>query len=228
MNIKRFNSTAELFQFLAAHFLTVAIEQISKKGTFNIAVSGGSTPLQLFQILGKQKNSLDWSKVNFFWVDERWVPMNDSQNNYGEAMRAGLKKLNANFYPFDTTMESPVVSSKAYAQQMMNVLPEDKKIDLTLLGAGVDGHTASIFNNNLAIAQGKEIAFVTSHPVSGQVRLSLTLPTITKSSEVLVVLVGEEKRMILEGLLQTTEPSSPLQYAVFNSLNSTVVTDIHE
>lgn len=229
MNVNRFTTTAALFQFVTDHFFDAAREAINRKGKFNVAVSGGSTPAPFFKALAAQADSFDgWNHVNFFWVDERWVPVNHSESNFGQAMQAGLNKLPANFYPFNTTLESPALSSKMYAEQTSKVWISSGGLDLILLGAGADGHTASVFNSNLTEGRGKEIAFATVHPQSGQVRLSLTLTTIEQSKEVWLILTGEEKKLILASILQPDEPHSPIQWAMLSSLHSTIVTDIHE
>lgn len=226
MHVKRFQSGSAVFQFLADRILVAAKNEINKKGRFNIAVSGGATPLPLFKALATTAFP-DWKKVNFFWVDERWVPIDHHENNYGEAKRAGLKTIPANFYPFDTSAKSPDEACRKYTEAFHDVLA-DRGLDLIVLGAGQDGHTASIFRYDLHQARQHQIAYVTRHPVTGQIRLSLTLTTIKKASEALIVIVGEEKRSLLEDSSTDQVSESPVQLVVAESLNVTIVTDLHE
>jgi 6-phosphogluconolactonase len=226
MNIKRFHSPSALFQFVTGHMLSVAKSKIKENNRFNVAVSGGSTPLPLFRAMATTAFP-DWKKVNFFWVDERWVPIDHHENNYGEAKRAGLKKIPASFYPFDTSAKSPDEACRRYTEAFHDVLA-DRSLDLIVLGAGQDGHTASIFRYDLHQARQPQIAFVTRHPVTGQIRLSLTLTTIKKASEALIVIVGEEKRSLLEDNSTDKGSESPVQLVVAESLNVTIVTDLHE
>ncbi len=218
-----------MFQFVTDHFFEAAKQAINSKGKFNVAVSGGSTPVPFFKALASQADSFEgWHNVNFFWVDERWVPLQDPQNNFGEAMRAGLNKVPAIFYPFDTTLESPEISSKHYAEQINHVGELTGGLDLILLGAGTDSHTASVFSNNLTEAKSVEATFVTRHPDSGQIRLSLSLTTIASAAEVWLILTGEEKRNVLESfLMEPRQANTPVQFAIFAATNPTIVTDIH-
>lgn len=227
MNIKRFSSASALFQFVTEYMLSSAKNKINETGQFNVAVSGGSTPLPLFKALAATKEFLDWNKVNFFWVDERWVTVDHNENNFGEALRAGLVNIPANYYPFDTSVKSPDDSCRKYTEVCDEVL-SDQSLDLILLGAGQDGHTASIFRNDLHQARQKQFAFVTRHPSTDQIRLSITLTTIKKAKEVMIIMVGEEKRLLLDNIIANQVSGSPIQMVVAESLNVTIVTDLHE
>ena len=227
VNVKHISSASALFQFVTEHFLFVANEAIKKKGVFNVAVSGGSTPVSLFKLLAAKRNDLEWEKVNFFWVDERWVSYHHAESNYGEALRNGLNTLSAKFFPFNTSAGNPQAACLQYSKILRDKLGDDG-LDLMLLGAGSDGHTASIFEKNIDEAKQQEFTFATTHPQSGQTRLSLSFPMINKSNEICILLVGTEKVGILKSLRNPMEPYSPIQWVTLNSVDKLIVTDIQE
>jgi 6-phosphogluconolactonase len=225
--VLRFDSATRLFQYLTDHFLTAAKRAIDKNGQFNVALSGGSTPIPFFKMLSLKRDELDWSRVNFFWVDERWVPHNHPESNYGTAMRSGLNKLHGNFFPFNTTSGSPEEACYEYSNSVHTALGIHE-IDFILLGAGVDGHTASVFEGDMNNKSQKGFAFVTSHSKSGQTRLSLSLSSIIKSREICVLLIGNEKKKVLKSIQSPTDRPLPIQWVALNSINGWVATDIQD
>jgi 6-phosphogluconolactonase len=230
IDIKRFMSRAKAINFVVDQFILLANQSIAQKSIFNIAVSGGTTPIPFFkELVRKASNCNDWSKVNFFWVDERWASYEDKENNFGEAMRAGLNQLPANFYPFQTILQSAELAIEAYHHQVENAVGTTRAFDFILLGAGRDAHTASIFYSNISEAQSRKVAFVTTHPDTGQIRMSITFTTIAKANSVFVILLGEEKSKVLDTLIvQNSETNSPIQIAVAISKNPIIVTDIND
>ncbi len=230
MEIKRFLEREEAFDFLVERFFQLADQAISAKGTFNVSVSGGSTPAPFFrELVNKASEFNAWDKVNFFWVDERWVPFEDKESNVGEASRLGLTAIPAHFYPFPTGSQTPEMAIDTYQQQMKSKLIDHHGFDLILLGAGADEHTASIFHSNLSAACSSELAFATMHPITKQIRLSISMPVISQSENVILILLGEEKRPILKSLtIPKATRMSPVQIAIFTTKNPVIVTDIND
>ena len=152
--IKVFKDTHELSQYAANLFTETANQSIAKRGRFLVALSGGSTPMRLYELLGKQfQNKVDWSNVHFFWGDERCVPVDDAGNSYGQTKKVFFDKINIpdeNIHRVLSELE-PDSASKDYAHTL-TVFAEPPlawpRFDLTLLGLGDDGHTASLFPNS--------------------------------------------------------------------------------
>ncbi len=93
---KIFGKPLELAEEFAQDFKNICEEFISKNGTINIALSGGNTPKLFFEVLSKEYlNKLDWSKINFYWVDERCVPVESNESNYGEAERILFRNISS-------------------------------------------------------------------------------------------------------------------------------------
>ncbi|MBI3217913.1 MAG: 6-phosphogluconolactonase [Bacteroidetes bacterium] len=230
MEIKRFWERKEAFDFLATHFFYLGNQTVSAKGVFNVAVSGGSSPAPFFKELIKRAEQFHhWNKVNFFWVDERWVPFENKESNFGEASRLGLTTIPAQFYPFHTNLSNPRLAIEKYQEELKRNFIDQQGFDFILLGAGTDEHTASIFHSNLIEAKSASLAFHTIHPATGQVRLSISMPLIIQSHEVVLLLLGAEKNEILKSLTATPHSSmSPVQTAMLTSKNPMIVTDINE
>ncbi|NOS90635.1 MAG: 6-phosphogluconolactonase [Cyclobacteriaceae bacterium] len=230
MEIKRFWERKEAFDFLVIHFFQVANQSISTKGVFNVAVSGGSSPAPFFKELINQASQFyHWNKVNFFWVDERWVSFENKESNFGEASRLGLTTIPAQFYPFQTDVSEPKLSIEKYQEELKRNFIDQQGFDFVILGAGTDEHTASIFHSNLTEAKSAALAFHTIHPTTGQIRLSISMPLITQSHEVVLLLLGAEKIAILKSLSAVPSTGmSPVQTAILTSKKSMIVTDIND
>ncbi len=215
MNNKQhiFKNSEETARAVAELIKEKAIIFNSESRKFNIALSGGSTPTQLFQLLASEyENQIPWSAVRFFWVDERCVKPTDSESNYGVTYNTLLKQ---GFIPEENIFrmkgeEIPVEEAKRYSELLKNKLPshgEFPVFDLMLLGIGDDGHTASIFPNNIELLNSEHLVEVSEHPLSGQKRITLTGKTICNAKQIIFMAVGEGKRQILEEIIKK-EPAA--------------------
>ena len=187
---------------------------------YNIALSGGSTPTQLFKLLADEyKNQIPWSAVRFFWVDERCVEPTDAESNYGVAYDTLFQK---GFIPKQNIFrmkgeETPIEEAKRYSELLHTELPASDQFpifDLMLLGIGDDGHTASIFPYNTELLNSEQSVAVSQHPVSGQKRITLTGKTICNAKDIIFMAVGEGKRKILQEIINH-EPAAQKYPASF-------------
>ena len=86
--VKTFKDISELSQYAARSFIEIANKSIEERARFLTALSGGNTPMRLYELLGNQfQNEVDWSRVHFFWGDERCVPVDDADNSYGQTKK---------------------------------------------------------------------------------------------------------------------------------------------
>ncbi len=180
----------------------------------NLAVSGGSTPKYLFTLLAEEayRTQIPWENVRFFWVDERCVEPTDSESNFGMTYDALLQYA---FVPAQNIFrmkgeDIPDNEAQRYTHLLRKELPVKNGFpvfDLILLGIGDDGHTASIFPNNLQILDSEKAVEVTTHPVSGQKRITLTGKTINHADQVIFLVNGENKAVIIREILQQTPAS---------------------
>ena len=207
----------------ALRFIAWGRESIAKRGRFRVALSGGHTVRIEFEAIAKLASQLDWSKVDFFWVDERWVPLESPESNAGEAMRIWLDKLplkpGLQIHPMYNGGE-PAAGVTAYEILLMKAFPLGLPFfDLCILGMGPDGHTASLFPGAPALQESQRAVIAVQHPVTGQWRGTLTLASINSSLGCAVLLAGKEKAAALKGVL-AGDPALPLSHVrpVYTSL----------
>lgn len=183
--------------------------QTKKIGPFFWALSGGSTPKLLFKLLAEEYlDKIDWSRIHFFWGDERLVPHNDPESNYGEVKRLLFDQVpvvQSQVHAVRTDL-APAAAAKAYAEKMLSLCPVNDAglpvLDVNMLGMGGDGHTASIFPSNMEeMLASKEICTVATHPESGQLRVTMTGEVLNASDEVCFLITGSGKTQRLAQIL---------------------------
>lgn len=166
------------------------------KNPANIALSGGSTPKTIYENLASQ--SLPFDKLNFYQVDERYIPLDHQDSNCRMIFDSLVNKTNTNFHYFDTNL--PIEES---LEKYEKELPQDP-FDLAILGIGSDGHTASLFPNTEALDESKPVAHTKTQEFTINDRLTLTFPKILESKKLLVLLSGPSKQKIVEELQSHT------------------------
>lgn len=217
---------AEEMSRAAAHLVAeTALSCIRAKGLFTLVLSGGSSPRMLYERLGGPvyRDAIPWDRVHFFWGDERCVPYNHPESNYGTAYETLIGKLpeqhrNINRIPGD--MHPPESAAEAYEHRIMDFfikpLDEDADImefcdaegmpsfDMVLLGMGSDGHTASLFPDSEALDEQERWAVAVEHPNADPPvpRVTMTLPILNASKYILFLISGKEKRPILKAVLE--------------------------
>jgi len=213
-NFKIFHSVNDLGEF-ALEWLTLKMEEAPDKKWITVALSGGTTPGQLFDYIALHgQKAVDWNRFLFFWSDERCVLPDSEDSNYRMARLSLLEKLNIpNEHIFrihgeaDSTQEalrySRILSEKIPS---VNGLP---CFDLILLGLGEDGHTASIFPGNMQLFQSEHICEAVKHPQTGQERITLTGTVINNANNVAFLVTGFGKAKIVSKVLNTTRNDFP-------------------
>jgi 6-phosphogluconolactonase len=199
---RQFESKAQMTEALATLLEGHIAGGIEQDGEALLMVSGGSSPAPAYKYLSNL--SLNWDKVSIAMVDERWVEPDHEKSNEAFIKETLLqnKAADARFIAMKNSAHSAIDGH----EQCEDVYSALKVPDVTILGMGPDGHTASLFPN----AQGLEHGLNTSDivcpinaiesKVTGSIteRMSLTLSGITRSKEVVLLISGEEKRMIYE------------------------------
>jgi 6-phosphogluconolactonase len=185
-------------------------EALAKQGVFAIALSGGSTPRQLYRCLAEPPclTAFPWQRTHWFWGDERFVPHDDERSNYRMAKEALLSRVPIpadNIHPVPTEGVSPNEAAAAYAHSLKSFYgsehldPSRPLFDVTLLGLGPDGHTASLFPGSPALEERAAWVAAVTGP-GAEPRLTLTLPALNSSRHVVFLVAGEEKRAMLNRL----------------------------
>lgn len=189
--------------FAADLWLEMAKEAILDHGFFAVALSGGSTPKKIYQRLSMLEDRLDWSKVYLFWSDERSVPSTDPASNYYMAMEeGGLKKLPIlHNQIFRMVAEEDIeANAKAYEDIILDKLGSHP-FDLSMLGMGDDGHTASLFPYTDALKAKGRLVVPNYIPGQNAWRMTFTYECINRSHNICIYVVGAPKAEILEKVL---------------------------
>jgi len=206
MNIRIFDDLDTLYTKAADLFADLSGESIREKGRFTVALSGGSSPKAIFKLLATQQyaEKIDWSKIYFFWVDERWVPLNDEKSNAKMTFETLLNKVSVNkdhIFPMYKDDVRPEEYAKEYESGIRTILGNEGVFDFILLGMGDDGHTASLFPGEEILHEKEK--WVSAYYLKSQemYRITLTEPIINKAENILAVAFGESKRHALNEIL---------------------------
>lgn len=176
-------------------------------GRFSLALSGGTTPEHLYRALASplQANRFDWSQTTFFFSDERCVPPDHPDSNFGLANRAFFAPLAISpnhIYRMRGETPDPQTAALDYERQLRMIDPLHKEdspqLDLVLLGLGRDGHTASLFPGTSALEEKQRLVTVGRAPTGVPTRLTLTLGVINEATVVLFLATGAEKAEIVK------------------------------
>jgi 6-phosphogluconolactonase len=150
MTINKFDSVDEVLEALADYFVDIVRQSIADHGQFSVALSGGSSPKKLYDLLASPayNDKVEWKKVHFFFGDERDVPQDHKDSNYLMAKKALFEPLELSatqVFPVDTSL-NPKEAAEKYTTDIEHYFAgEDIRFDLVLLGLGDNSHTASLF-----------------------------------------------------------------------------------
>jgi len=198
-----YNSVAELNQAFVLKVCSILEQAIKQDGRASLIVSGGRTPVALFQALSMQV--LDWSKVDISLADERWVEVDDPASNE-KMLREQLLQNNAAVANF-VGLKNPATDANDGVQHCNSKLSQIKTpFDVLILGMGEDGHTASLFPCSDQIEAGLDMQsgqnYIAVSPTTApNQRMSLTLPALVNSRNVFLHLTGESKKQVLQQAL---------------------------
>lgn len=201
--LKEYGSSEQLIEEMVSNIVTELNKGIATRGVASIAVSGGKSPIPVFQRLSKQP--LPWNKVYITLVDDRWVDDTDDASNeklvYTYLLQNEAKL--ANFIGLKTSAATPFEGEQV-AQQKLAEVP--MPFDVLILGMGEDGHTASLFPHAKHLATGLDMysdKLVTGMtPLTAPLdRITLTLPTILNSRNIYLHVTGASKKTVLDNAL---------------------------
>lgn len=202
---------SETIEFAVEHWITQAAESIADHGFFAVALSGGSTPKKIYQLLSQPHKSsrVEWKKVLLFWSDERAVPPDHPESNYRMAMEeAGFNQLpipKENIFRMKAEKEIEA-HAKAYEETIKTKLG-GRPFDLIMLGMGEDGHTASLFPHTDALHMVNCLVAPNHVPQKNTWRMTFTFECINRSPHVVLYALGASKAAIVARVL--TSPYHP-------------------
>ena len=174
---------------------------------FVVCLSGGSTPRRLYECLADPPlvSRFPWNRTHWFWGDERFVPHDHPDSNYRMARDAFLSRVpvpDDNIHAVPTEALSPELAAPAYERTLKRfygadtLTPDRPLFDVTLLGIGEDGHTASLFPGQPSLQETRRWA-VAVIGAKAEARITLTYPVLDSSRDVAFVVTGQEKRQVI-------------------------------
>jgi 6-phosphogluconolactonase len=240
----------ELVRIAATGIVDAARATVASRGVFTIALSGGSTPRKLYEMLATPAISADapWQDIRVFWGDERHVPPDHLESNYRMAREALLDHVpipEENIHRIMAELPNADAVAAAYEDDIRRTFDLDDAVpppgqialprfDLILLGIGEDGHTASLFPHTPALSERKRL--VVANPVAklATTRITLTVPVLNNAERVWFVVTGGSKSKILRDVIEGPYRPEDLPSQLINPtdgellflLDSTVAVDL--
>ena len=199
---------------LIRKFINLLKQKIKKKkkGRFSFVLTGGDSPIKLYQKLSKVKN-INWKKVDFFIGDERYVKENSENSNIKMCKKYLLSKIkisSAQIYKISTDNISLKESALNYEKKIKKYFLNKKiSFDMTLLGVGEDGHIASLFKKNINKKSHKNVDFVKRKDFF---RITLTLKCLNNSKTTFLWIPGIKKINIVEKILMDRKNKYPVSF----------------
>jgi 6-phosphogluconolactonase len=180
---------------------------IEARGRGVIALSGGHTPEKMYTLWAaneRYRSETDWNRVHFFWGDERYVPQDDPLSNYRMTRETLLEHVPipaANIHAAATNLPTPERAAEAYDQELRKFFGSSAPaFDVTLLGLGPEGHTASLFPDSPALEEKTRWVVPVQVAAVPPNRLTFTFPVLNSSRNTYFLVAGENKREILAAL----------------------------
>uniref|UniRef100_A0A8C7IL60 Hexose-6-phosphate dehydrogenase/glucose 1-dehydrogenase n=1 Tax=Oncorhynchus kisutch TaxID=8019 RepID=A0A8C7IL60_ONCKI len=197
----------ELIVRLAADLQASAEKAVREGGRFHLALSGGSSPLALFQRLARHHYSFPWRDTHVWMVDERCVPLTELDSNFRtlhDHLLQHVKMPYFNIHPMPVQMNQRLCveedSGALLYERDINQLVNASSFHFVLLGVGYDGHTASLFPGSKLDAHGDSLVALTESPAKPHQRMSLTLRAINQAQKVGVLVMGKSKHELVTQL----------------------------
>lgn len=220
IELRRLPDLAAISRAAADELIALARAAIDARGRFHLALSGGSAPRPLFELLAARPEALPWDQVELWWGDERCVPPDHPDSNYGLARAALIDPLRphgldeARVHRMLGELD-PGASARAYEDELCAALGAPPVLDYALQGMGPDGHTASLFPDSPGLTPGPR--WVVANPVRSPLvpggaatRITLTAPAINHARHVRFLVAGPDKADALAAVLEG--PRDPRRY----------------
>jgi len=205
--IEIFANAQELARGAAEYFVARSGEAVTQKGIFTVALSGGSTPKALYQLLAESlQTQVPWSRIHFFWSDERHVPPDHPDSNYRmtyEAMLSRVPVPETNVHRVHSENPDAAEAAREYEQTLLQLTKQALPLlDLILLGVGPDGHTASIFPGSEVLHETARLVAAPWVEKFNSHRITMTLPLLNNGASVVFLVSGAEKAGIVKEVIE--------------------------
>lgn len=198
LNVKIYDSPQKLVELLALAIFDNIAQTLKSKDHFDLCLTGGETPGPLYKYLAENyRDKIPWDKIRFYWSDERYVPHNSPQSNFGLAKRTLLNHVPiepANVFPMPTSFSDPAEASDTYQKLLESQFDSEwPRFDLNLLGLGDNCHIASLFPHTVTLGEQVRWVITSISPQEPTQRLSLTFPALNASHLIYFMVTGARK-----------------------------------
>jgi 6-phosphogluconolactonase len=209
--VRIFEGAAELMDGAAEEIAEAARQAVEEHGRFAWALSGGSTPRGLYQLLASEawRDRMPWPAIHFFWGDERHVPPDHPESNFRMAREAMLDAVpvpSENIHRIraeEPDAQRAAAEYEATLRSFFTFVPDDStRFDLILLGLGKDGHTASLFPGSPAVHERERLVVAPWVESQRTFRITLTPPVLNHARRVIFLVAGEDKAEALHRVIQ--------------------------
>ncbi|WP_225727460.1 MULTISPECIES: 6-phosphogluconolactonase [unclassified Nocardia] len=207
------SDTDGLVAAAAARFVDVIVAAQRARGSASVVLTGGGTGIALLELVRREPGAIDWSRLDVFWGDERFVPAGDPERNDLQARQALLDHVPVNparVHPVSTSdgeYPDPVEAAAEYGAAVHAHLAEYGAFDLHLLGMGGEGHVNSLFPHTAAVREEHELVVaVSDSPKPPPVRVTLTLPAVRRARHVVLVVGGAGKAEAVAAAMGGADP----------------------
>lgn len=208
-----------------AELLVQKLNETPEDDFFSIALSGGSTPKIIYKYLSENfEDKIIWKKIKIFFGDERCVPLDSEESNYKMANESLLKNISIpkeNIFRIKCE-NNPVKEAACYEEVLKSNLPllnGVPQFDLVLLGLGEDGHTASIFPNQVNLFYSARLCEIAVHPQTKQKRITLTGKIINNAKLIVFIVTGKNKANVMSKIMDANNSRSVYPASFVNPKN---------
>lgn len=201
-------------------FVETANKAIKSNGQFSVALSGGSTPKALYELLAQEPyfSQIEWQHVHVFWSDERCVSPEDEQSNYRMANETLLKHIpipQTQIHIMRGEVEPHIAAANYEHELIVHFKTDEPRFDLILLGMGDDGHTASLFPDTTVIDEKVKLVAAVYVEKFGAHRLTFTFRIINAAAKIVFLITGASKATMLKAVLK--EPRKDFPASLINA-----------
>jgi 6-phosphogluconolactonase len=217
----------ELKQFVAGRIYEIIRRTLKEKTQCCIVLSGGGTPMPVYRQMGFDKTNklIDWNRVHIFFSDERVVPPDDPESNYGMIQREWLSHIpipRSHVHRIQGEL-NPKTAARKYEQEIRKVFEHEPIVfDLILLGVGQDGHTASLFPGTDAVLEKETLVTSTFVQEFKNWRVTLTVPILNTAREIIFLVAGRRKASIVQRILEKNTPDIELPASLIQPQDGTL------
>ncbi|NLF25981.1 MAG: 6-phosphogluconolactonase [Deltaproteobacteria bacterium] len=199
-------------------------DSIDDHGRCTLALAGGGTPSSVYRLLSRppRVREIDWTKVQLFWGDERWVPDDHYKSNFlmvQETLLSHIQIPAENVHAIQTNLESPQQAAEAYADEIRKVFGlgqgELPKFDLVLLGLGKDGHIASLFPESSTLDLSGAICHATVAPDDDKMRITLAPDVLINARRLIFIVTGRGKAEVIKRVFEGEESYNQLPAKIY-------------